>query len=187
MLTLILFWLSQTWPVTLRIQEKLFSGCTVAPDSKETKLGISDQEASSPAGKNARVVLVPCLHMEVCSYSYFRCCGYLWVPWVSFVSTDDSIQDFISVIFPCEDKIHFSMTKYIWHLKLWQHYAWQVSLLKSYRFSYPWSCIFLEISAIIDPKNLRNRRFWVTQTSKDQLERVKLWFMSFWRLLSTVE
>ena len=29
-------------------------------DSKETKLGISDQEASPLAGKNTRVVLVQC-------------------------------------------------------------------------------------------------------------------------------
>ena len=35
------------------------------PDSKETELGSSNQEASPSAGKNAGVVLVPCLHMEV--------------------------------------------------------------------------------------------------------------------------
>ena len=35
------------------------------PDSKETELGSSDQEASPSAGKNAGVVLVPCLRMEV--------------------------------------------------------------------------------------------------------------------------
>ena len=38
----------------------MFSGCTVLPDSKETELGSSDQEASPSAGKNTRVVLVPC-------------------------------------------------------------------------------------------------------------------------------
>ena len=32
------FWLSQTWPVTLKIQELVFSGCTVPPDSKETQI-----------------------------------------------------------------------------------------------------------------------------------------------------
>ena len=42
----------------------MFSGCTVPPDSKETKIGSSDQEASSSAGKNTGVVLVPCLYME---------------------------------------------------------------------------------------------------------------------------
>ena len=43
----------------------MFSGCTVPPDSKETKLGSSNQEASPSVGKNTRVVLVPCSRMEV--------------------------------------------------------------------------------------------------------------------------
>ena len=38
----------------------MFSGFTVPPDSKETKLGSTDQEASPSAGKNTGVVLVPC-------------------------------------------------------------------------------------------------------------------------------
>ena len=38
----------------------MFSGCTVPPDSKEKELGHSDQEASPSAGKNTRIVLVPC-------------------------------------------------------------------------------------------------------------------------------
>ena len=50
-------WLSQTWPLTLRIQEYLISGCTVPLDSKEIELGSSDQETSPSAGKNIRVVL----------------------------------------------------------------------------------------------------------------------------------
>ena len=54
------FWLSQTWPVTFRIQEQVFSGCTMLPDSKETELGSSDQEASTSTGKNTGIVLVPC-------------------------------------------------------------------------------------------------------------------------------
>ena len=37
----------------------MFSGCTVPPDSKETELGSSNQEASPSAGKNTGVVLVP--------------------------------------------------------------------------------------------------------------------------------
>ena len=37
----------------------MFSGCTVPPDSKETKLESSNQEASPSAGKNTGVVLVP--------------------------------------------------------------------------------------------------------------------------------
>ena len=36
------------------------SGCTVPSDSKETKLGSSDQEALPSAGKNIGIVLVPC-------------------------------------------------------------------------------------------------------------------------------
>ena len=38
----------------------MFSDCTVSPDSPETELGNSDQEASPSTGKNAGVVLVPC-------------------------------------------------------------------------------------------------------------------------------
>ena len=49
----------------------MFSGCTVLPDSKETKLGSSDQEAFLSAVKNTGVVLVPCLQMEVRPSSYF--------------------------------------------------------------------------------------------------------------------
>ena len=37
----------------------MFSGCTVPSESKETKLGSNDQEASS-AGKNTKVVLLLC-------------------------------------------------------------------------------------------------------------------------------
>ena len=37
----------------------MFSGCTMPPNSKETKLEISDQEASPSAGKNTGIVLVP--------------------------------------------------------------------------------------------------------------------------------
>ena len=44
----------------MRMQEWVFSGCTVPPDSKETELGSSNQEASSSAGKKTRIVLVPC-------------------------------------------------------------------------------------------------------------------------------
>ena len=38
----------------------MFSGCTVQPDSKETELENSNQEASASAGKNTGTVLVPC-------------------------------------------------------------------------------------------------------------------------------
>ena len=38
----------------------MFSGCTVPPDSKETEIRSSNQEAFPLAGKNAGIVLVPC-------------------------------------------------------------------------------------------------------------------------------
>ena len=44
----------------MRIQECVFSGCTMLPDSKETKLGSNSQETSQSAGKNTGVVLVSC-------------------------------------------------------------------------------------------------------------------------------
>ena len=89
MLVLILFWLSQTWPVTLRYRSRCFSGCTVPPDSKQTDLGSSNQESSPSAGKNTGVVLVPYLCMEVHPYSFFQWCGYFWCCWVSFITTDE--------------------------------------------------------------------------------------------------
>ena len=39
----------------------MFFGGTRPPDSKETNLGSSNQEASLSAAKNTGVVLVPCL------------------------------------------------------------------------------------------------------------------------------
>ena len=60
LLMLTLFWLSQIWPVTSRIQKLVFSGCLVPPDSKETKLGSSNQKVSPTAGKHIGVVLVLC-------------------------------------------------------------------------------------------------------------------------------
>ena len=38
----------------------MFSGCTVPPDNKETKLESSKQVASRLAGENTGIVLVPC-------------------------------------------------------------------------------------------------------------------------------
>ena len=48
---------------------------SVPPDSRETKLGSSNQEASPSAGKNTGVVLVLCSRMKVHSYSYCWWCG----------------------------------------------------------------------------------------------------------------
>ena len=49
----------------------MFSGCNVPPDSKETELGSSDQEASSSAGKNTGLVLVPCCAWKCVPTSIF--------------------------------------------------------------------------------------------------------------------
>ena len=57
---LIHFWLTQTWPVTLRIQELVFFSCSVLPYSIETELISSNQEASPSAGRNTGIVSVPC-------------------------------------------------------------------------------------------------------------------------------
>ena len=38
----------------------MFSGCTVLPDSKETKPGSSNQDASLSVDKNIGIVLVSC-------------------------------------------------------------------------------------------------------------------------------
>ena len=38
----------------------MFSGYSMPPDSKETKLGSSDQEASPSAGKYPKIALVTC-------------------------------------------------------------------------------------------------------------------------------
>ena len=59
------------------------------PDGEETEFESSDQEASSAAGKNAWVVLVPCSHMEVHPCSYFWWCEYFRGPRVSFLVTDE--------------------------------------------------------------------------------------------------
>ena len=58
---LILFWLSQTWPITWGYGNSCFLVALVLPDSKETKLWSSNQEGSpSSVGKNTGIVLVQC-------------------------------------------------------------------------------------------------------------------------------
>ena len=58
----------------------MLSGYTVPPDSKETKVGSSNQEVFPLAGKNTGIVLVSCRAWW---------CGYFQGPWVSFVTTDE--------------------------------------------------------------------------------------------------
>ena len=50
----------------------MFSDCTVLPDSKETKLGSSNQEISPSAGKNTRVVLVACHALKCVPTAIFK-------------------------------------------------------------------------------------------------------------------
>ena len=67
-----LFWLSQTWLVAFRIQKWVLSSCTLMPDSKQTKLGGSNQEVSPSADKSTRVILLSrCEWKGVCLYNYF--------------------------------------------------------------------------------------------------------------------
>ena len=47
----------------------MFLGCTVPPDSIETKLGSSVQQASPSAGNNTGIVLVPCRALNAISGS----------------------------------------------------------------------------------------------------------------------
>ena len=54
-----------------------------------------------------------------------------------------AIQDTISVIFPREDKINFSITRYIWHLKLRQNHIGFPII----------GAVFFEILVIIDQKS----------------------------------
>ena len=54
---------------------------------EQTKLGSSNREASSSAGKNTEVVVMS--HMEVSTYSYFQWCGYFSGSWASLVTTDE--------------------------------------------------------------------------------------------------
>ena len=69
----------------------MFCGCTVLPDSKETELGSSEQEASPSAGKNTGIVLVPWKN----HFRTWKCAptaisgGYTQDPLVSFVTTDE--------------------------------------------------------------------------------------------------
>lgn len=61
MLLLVLFWLPQTWSLTLKIQEGVEgSSCCLPPDRKETELWNSIIQASPSAGKNTGKVLEPC-------------------------------------------------------------------------------------------------------------------------------
>ena len=58
----------------------MFSGCTVPLDSKEIKLGSSNEEASPSAGKNPGIVLGQCLCMK-CIPTAISSVNISEVPW----------------------------------------------------------------------------------------------------------
>ena len=67
----------------------MFSGCTVPPNSKETELGSSDQEASLSTGKNIRIILVPCSRMVVAMLAHGSASLQLFpVLWIFLRSLD---------------------------------------------------------------------------------------------------
>ena len=70
----------------------MFFGYTVLPDSKETKLGSSNQEASLSAGKNTRVALVPGLAWKCVPTTNSGDVDYFWGLWVSFVIDRFSVR-----------------------------------------------------------------------------------------------
>ena len=59
------------------------------PHTKETELGSSDQEASPPAGKNTRIVLVPYRAGKCVPTVISGGVDISEVPWVLFVTTDE--------------------------------------------------------------------------------------------------
>ena len=65
------------------------SGCTLPPDSNEMDIGRSDQEAFPSASKKYDDSFSAMSRIELCPYSYFRCCGCFRGPWVLFVTTDE--------------------------------------------------------------------------------------------------
>ena len=68
----------------------MFTGWTVLPDSMETELGSSDQEASLSTGKNSGIILVPCYAWKCVSTAISGGADISeWGPCVSFVVTDE--------------------------------------------------------------------------------------------------
>ena len=59
------------------------------PDSKETKLGSSDQEAFPAAGKTTSVVLVPCCTWKCVPTAVSGGVDISLRPWMLFVTADE--------------------------------------------------------------------------------------------------
>ena len=74
------------------------------------------------AGKNTRVVLVPCLRVEVRSYSYFWWCGYFCSPWVSFVMTEEFLVRVMKITSRIGVSWTHSLPFYFKLNELWSYY-----------------------------------------------------------------
>ena len=98
---------------------------------KETKLGSSNQEVFPSAGKNTRVVSVPCLCMEVRPYRYFQWYGYFWGPYLSFVTADEfsvSVTKIIQGLVSNEPTAYLSIFNLFKVNELWPYYQKHVIL-----------------------------------------------------------
>ena len=58
-------------------------------DTKEAKLGSSNQETSPSVGKNTGIVLVPCCPWKCVPTAISGGVDIFQVPWVSFVMTEE--------------------------------------------------------------------------------------------------
>ena len=81
------FWLWQTWPVTWGYWNTCFLVALCLLIVRRSNLEVAIKRLLHQVYKNTRVVLAPCLCMEVSPYSYF------WGTRVSFASTDKSSVD----------------------------------------------------------------------------------------------
>ena len=76
------FWLWQTWPVTWGYWNTCFLVALCLLIVRRPNLEVAIKRLLHQVYKNTRVVLVPCLCLEVSPYSYF------WGTRVSFATTD---------------------------------------------------------------------------------------------------
>ena len=146
---LILFWLSQIWPVILRIQQYVFSGCTVLPDSEETELGSSNEAASPSAAINTRIVLV-------------LCCTWNYVPTVISSGVDIYKDKFSVRITKITLRIGVSWT----HSLLFWPSLYSCSIKDKFG-SINWFCqFFCERLTLFNPKGLYYSYAWPCNLSK---------------------
>ena len=126
----IFFWFSQIWPVTLWIQEHVFSGCIVPPDSKETWLECSDQNASPSVGKNTRVVLVPCCTWKCVAAAISSGVDISEVPGCHFLQQMHSqwgLQELLQGLMSPELTVYLSVFDLFLSSELWPYYQKDVN------------------------------------------------------------